>query len=164
MYEGGRSCDRIVSKLTHNAPLCSSHFHLLLFFFYFSKTKQVQSHEKMGADANTKQTICTKTAALLDTEMLQKEDSTIPIAKAVELINKFGESHHTHEEALQKCREVGSQIPVIMNSEIGTDPDYKFSFVWFNTIGFVVLHIIGISGWLAALLGYCRVYTFLYCE
>ncbi|KAG5669862.1 hypothetical protein PVAND_000153 [Polypedilum vanderplanki] len=122
----------------------------------------------MGADANAKQSICTKTEALLtskslsvDTEMLQKEDSTIPIAKAMELVNTFSELH-SHEEELKKCREVGSQIPVIMNSEIGTDPNYKFTFVWFNTIGFIILHIIGITGLIAALLGYCRVYTSIY--
>lgn len=124
----------------------------------------------MGADANAKQTICTKTAELLtsktlsvDTEMLHKEDSTIPIAKAIELVNKCSELD-SHEEELKTCREIGSQIPVIMNSEIGTDPNYKFTFVWFNTIGFVLLHIIGFSGVLAAMLGYCRVYTSLYCE
>jgi hypothetical protein len=124
----------------------------------------------MGADANAKQTICSKTAALLtskslsvDAEMLHKEDSTIPIAKAIELVNKCSDVH-THEEELKQCREVGSKIPVIMNSEIGTDPNYKFTFVWFNTLGFILLHIIGISGAMAAFLGYCRVYTGLYCE
>lgn len=124
----------------------------------------------MGADANAKQTICSKAEALLtsktlyvDTEMLKSEDSTIPLAKAIELVNKCSDLS-THEEELKACREIGSKVPVMLNPEIGTDPNYKFTIVWFNTLGFILLHIIGFSGALAAVLGFCSIYTSLYCE
>lgn len=124
----------------------------------------------MGADGNAKQTICTKTAALLtsksltvDTDMMQTEDSTLPVSKAIELVDKCS-NLEAHDDQLQKCREVGSKISVMHNTEIGTDPNYKFTFVWFNTIGFILLHIIGFSGVFAAILGYCQVKTSLYCK
>lgn len=125
----------------------------------------------MGADANAKQIACSKTAELLTTEksnaevnvkFLQSEDSTLSLTKAKELVDKCSELK-SHDEELKAYKEVGANISV-MNSEIGTDPNYKFTFVWFNTIGFVILHIIGLSGALAALLGYCRVYTSIYCN
>lgn len=121
--------------------------------------------------ANTKQIVHTSAVELLkttdikspvNTDLLDLEDSTLPIAKAVELINKC--SHlPTHDDELKTFKEVGSKTP-ILPSEIGTDPNYKFTFVWFNTIGFVILHIIGLSGALAAILGFCRIWTTLYCE
>jgi hypothetical protein len=125
----------------------------------------------MGADANTKQIVCSKTAELMSSkkskaevnvELLQTEDSTLPISEAKDLVEKCSKVK-SHDEELKAYKEVGSHVSV-MNSEIGTDPDYKFKYVWFNTIGFVILHIIGLSGGLAGLLGYCRVYTSLYCK
>lgn len=122
----------------------------------------------MGADANTKPIMCSKTATLytseskVDTDLLLSEDSTLPIAKAVELVNKC--SHlHSHEAELETFKEVGSKTP-ILPSEIGTDPNYKFTYVWFNYYGFILLHFIGVSGALAAILGYCSIWTTLYCE
>lgn len=125
----------------------------------------------MGAGGNTKQIVCSKTAELLknekskaevNVELLQTEDSTLPVKEAKELVDKCN-TLKSHDEELKAYKEVGSHVSV-MNSEIGTDPDYKFTFVWFNTIGFILLHIIGFSGALAAVLGYCRVYTSLYCK
>lgn len=118
----------------------------------------------MGAEANAQQTICSKTAALLtvDTEMMQAEDSTLPLAKAIDLVNKCS-TLVTHEEELKAFKEVGSKTP-ILTPEVGTDPDYKFTIVWFNFIGFIILHIIGFSGVAAAVFGYCSVWTSLYCE
>lgn len=143
-------------------------------FRFHSKKKlfkflpQIISSE-MGADANAKQTICSKTEALLtsksltvDTDMLAAEDSTLPLAKALELADKCSKAE-SHDEELKICREIGSKVQ-ILTSEIGTDPNYKFTFVWFNTIGFIVLHIIGLTGTLAAILGYCKVLTSLYCK
>lgn len=125
----------------------------------------------MGADANTKQIVCSRPAELLtpknsqsfvNAELLELEDSTLPLAKAVELVNKCI-SLETHAEELKKFKEVGSKTPILA-SEIGTDPNYKFTYVWFNLIGFVVLHAIGLSGALAAVLGYCSIWTSLYCK
>lgn len=125
----------------------------------------------MGADANTKQIVCSRSAelltpknseAFLDAEFLKEEDSTLPLAKAVELVNKCI-NLETHAEELKKFKEVGSKTP-ILPSEIGTDPNYKFTYVWFNLIGFIILHTIGLSGALAAVLGYCSIWTSLYCK
>lgn len=125
----------------------------------------------MGADINTKPLLYSKTATLImadskalsvDTDLLTSEDSTLPIAKAVELINRC--SHlKTHDDELKTFKEIGSKTP-ILPSEIGTDPNYKFTYVWFNYVGFIVLHIIGLSGAAAAILGYCSIWTTIYCE
>ena len=73
----------------------------------------------MGADANAKQTICSKTAALLstksltvDTKMMQAEDSTLSTSKTKELVEKITNSE-SHEEELKKCREIGSKVSVM---------------------------------------------------
>lgn len=125
----------------------------------------------MGADANAKQTFCSKTAALLstksltvDTKMMQAEDSTLSTSKTKELVEKISNSE-SHEEELKKCREIGSKVSVMhAGTEIGTDPNYKFTFVWFNTIGFILLHIIGFSGAIAGLFLVCKWQTSLYCK
>lgn len=124
----------------------------------------------MGADANTKQIVCTRAAELLKTDMKQisvvagdqmdLEDSSLSPAKAVELVSQFSKAT-THDDQLKTLKEVGSKTPVLA-SEIGTDPDYRFTFVWFNFIGFTLLYIIGGTGALAALLGYCKVKTSIY--
>ena len=125
----------------------------------------------MGADANAKQTICSKTAALLstksltvDTKMMQAEDSTLSTSKTKELVEKIS-NVGTHEDQLKTCREIGSKVSVMhAGTEIGTDPNYKFTYVWFNTIGFILLHIIGYSGAIAGALLLCKWQTSLYCE
>lgn len=124
----------------------------------------------MGADGNTKQIVCTRAAELLKPDMMATsidngdlmdlEDSSLPPAKVVELVSKCSKAT-THEDELKSFKEVGSKTPVLA-SEIGTDPEYKFTIVWSNLIGFIILHIIGGSGALAALLGFCQVKTSLY--
>lgn len=125
----------------------------------------------MGADGNTKQIICSRSAELLtpknqepyvDAEFLEQEDSTLPLTEAVKLINKCV-NLETHAEELKKFKEVGSKTPILA-SEIGTDPNYKFTFVWPNLIGFIALHVIGLTGALAAVLGFCSIWTTLYCK
>jgi hypothetical protein len=93
---------------------------------------------------------------------MKKESSTLRFDTAMDLINTCSRIK-THEEKLIKCKEVGSKIQ-ILPSEIGTDSNYKFKFVWFNTFGFILLHIIGLSGAIAAILGYCKFYTSIYCK
>ena len=125
----------------------------------------------MGADGNTKQIVCTRNveilatnfkARCLDTNLLESEDSTLTLAKAVELVEKCN-TLETHEDELKTFKEIGSKTP-ILPSEIGTDPNYEFTYVWFNLIGFVVLHFVGLSGLVAAVFGYCSIWTTLYCE
>lgn len=127
----------------------------------------------MGADANTKQIVCSKTAQLLSTTAeksitevneshLQTEDSTLSVAKAYELVNKCSKLE-SHRDELEAYKDIGSKTP-ILTSEIGTDQNYKFTIVWFNLIGFIILHIIGYSGAAAAVFGFCQVKTALYCE
>jgi len=126
----------------------------------------------MGADTFTAEGICPERAAEqteadvklpeVDSELLAAEDSTLSLADAVDLVNKCTQLE-THDEELRKFKEIGSKTPILA-SEIGTDPDYKFTYVWFNLIGFIVLHIIGFSGAIAALLGYCRIWTPIYCK
>lgn len=121
----------------------------------------------MGADGNTKQIVCTRKVELLTedskmTNLFKSEDSTLPLDKAVELVNKCS-TLKTHDEELKTFKEIGSKTPILA-SEIGTDPNYEFSYVWFNYIGFVILHFIGLSGAAAAILGYCSIWTTLYCR
>lgn len=125
----------------------------------------------MGADANTKQIVCTRAAELLKTDMMSSdasgdlmdlEDSSLPIAKAVELVNRCTNAS-THDDELKTFKEVGSKTPVLA-SEIGTDPNYKFTFVWFNFIGFILLYIVGLTGGLAGLFGVCQYKTSFYSE
>lgn len=124
----------------------------------------------MGADAYTKQIVCNKTAALytdtkastVDADLLTSEHSTLSLAKAVELVNKCS-NLNSHKDELDTFQEVGSKTP-ILPSEIGSDNTYEFSYVWFNLIGFIILHIIGLSGAVAAILGYCKIWTTVYCK
>lgn len=122
----------------------------------------------MGADANTKQIVCSRPENLLDqdikitADLLEAEDSTLPIAEAVQLLQKCS-NFTSHEDELKSFKEIGSKTP-ILPSEIGTDPNYKFTIVWSNFLGFITLHLIGLSGGLAAILGYCSIWTTLYCK
>jgi len=111
----------------------------------------------MGVDNTTM--ICneaTELPSLIDTELLKSEHSTLPVERAAELASKC--STFSHDEQLKTFKEVGSRT-LIPSLEIGTDPDYKFIFVWF-----IVLHAIGLSGALAGLLGFCQWKTSIYCK
>jgi hypothetical protein len=128
----------------------------------------------MGADCNTKQKFCSSSSPAESLkasddeskdsigQYLRSEDSTLSISSAVNAFNKCN-NMKSHEEELKQLKKVGSQTP-ILTSEIGTDPNYKFTIVWFNFIGFIILHIIGFSGALAGLFGYCQYKTSIYCK
>lgn len=105
----------------------------------------------MGADSKTKKIVCSKQAeiqnnhpetkkVLVNEEFLRSEDSTLKfnVAKASELVETCKDL--SHDEELKKYREVGAHIP-ILPSEIGTDFNYTHKVVWFNAIGFVLLHV-----------------------
>lgn len=48
--------------------------------------------------------------------------------------------------------------------EIGTDYSYKREIVWFNAIGFLVLHLCGVYGTFLMFAGYAKFWTTIYCE
>lgn len=98
----------------------------------------------------------------VDRNLLESEDSTMTLKEAVELVNQCSKLE-SHEDELEKFKQIGSKTPILA-SEIGTDPNYEMKIVWFNLIGFIVLHIIGLTGGLAAVLGFCKVRTSLYCK
>jgi hypothetical protein len=121
----------------------------------------------MGADANTKPIICTRSAQIA-TNMDQtknnynQEDSTIDHSMAEKIVEKCSKLK-SHEDELKVLKEIGIKTP-ILPSEIGTDTDYKFTIVWFNALGFVVLHILAFIGVWIGVTGNCDYRTSLYCE
>lgn len=48
--------------------------------------------------------------------------------------------------------------------EIGTDYNFKREIVWFNAIGFLVLHICGVYGTYLMFSGHAKIWTTIYCE
>lgn len=124
----------------------------------------------MGADANVKPIVCSRAAELaqneekqllVNSDLLMEEHSTLPIAKATELVENC--SYLSHTDELNKFKEVGAKTP-ILPSQIGTDFNYKRQIVWFNAIGMTMLHITGIIGIGLAMFGFCQFKTTLYCE
>ncbi|XP_055697530.1 acyl-CoA Delta-9 desaturase-like [Phlebotomus papatasi] len=80
-----------------------------------------------------------------------------------EAINKIIECNKlvNEDEKEAKIKEIGANTP-ILPSEIGTDFNFKREIVWFNAIGFLLLHIAALIGGLLALLGYAKFYTVVY--
>jgi hypothetical protein len=126
----------------------------------------------MGADANTKPIVCTRTAKISTVDMEEKvkhltmsnsqEDSTLTHSAAEKIVETCSQLT-THADELKVLKEIGKHTP-ILPSEIGTDPDYKYTIVWFNTIGFVILHLIALWGVCIAFSGNCDIRTTIYCE
>lgn len=93
----------------------------------------------MGADSKSKKIECSRTA-IVSEDFLKSESSTLPITKAVELVKSC--KNLPHGDQLKKFKEIGAHTP-ILPSEIGTDFNYTHKVVWFNAIGFVLLHTVG---------------------
>jgi hypothetical protein len=126
----------------------------------------------MGADASTKPIVCTRTAKISSVDMeeqvknidlnISQEDSTLTHSAAEKIVETCSQLT-THDAELKALKEIGKYTP-ILPSEIGTDPNYKYTIVWFNTLGFVVLHLIAFWGVWMAFSGECDIRTSLYCE
>lgn len=69
--------------------------------------------------------------------------------------------HLAHDETLSKLKEVGAKTP-ILPSQIGTDFNFKREIVWKNAIGFLALHLCAVIGIGIGLLGYAKLYTYIY--
>ncbi|GAB0093133.1 Acyl-CoA desaturase [Sergentomyia squamirostris] len=65
------------------------------------------------------------------------------------------------KEKVARIKEIGAHTP-ILPSEIGTDFNFKREIVWFNAIGFLLLHISALIGGLLVVFGYAKFYTVLY--
>lgn len=97
----------------------------------------------------------------IDTEYDTKI-TTIPPKEQEEIIETIA-SLPTHEDELKKLREIGSHKP-ILPSEIGTDFNFKREIVWWNSIGFIFLHILALIGCGIMICGICDIKTTIYCE
>lgn len=87
------------------------------------------------------------------------DNSTLETAVADDLKHKT--ENLSHDETLNKLKEVGAKTP-ILPSEIGTDFNFKRQVVWPNAIGFIVLHLCALVGVLLVMFGFVRFYTVLY--
>jgi hypothetical protein len=142
------------------------------FKFQLSCCAFAKTFISMGADAlnKTVQEISAKQKKSLtpkgfdvpciDTDLLKLQSSTLTETSALELVNRCS-NVNTVDEERKIFKEIGSKTPIVP-SEIGTDPNYKFKYVWFNLIGFVILNTIGLFGVLAAFLNFCKLLTFAY--
>lgn len=57
-----------------------------------------------------------------------------------------------------------SEFSIKMAKEIGTDYNFKREIVWFNAIGFLVLHCCGVYGVFLMFGGYAKIWTTIYCK
>lgn len=97
-----------------------------------------------------------------DSELEKDYDAdTSTLNPAVTEVLQQTTEHLSHDEALNKLKEVGAKTPILA-SEIGTDFSFKRQIVWTNAIGFLFLHLAALVGIFMSLLGYPRVYTVLY--
>lgn len=113
----------------------------------------------MGADSKSKTIVECSSTTIVNEDFLKAESSTLPITKANELVDKC--KNLSHDAQLEKFKEIGAHTP-ILPSQIGTDFNYTHKIVWFNAIGFVLLHTVGAIGLLMAVFGYCKILTIVY--
>lgn len=117
----------------------------------------------MGADANSEKIVCTRGAEIALTDEFIKSDSTLSPSKAGELIETCLSNSASHEDELQKLKEVGTKTP-ILPSEIGTDFNFRREIVWKNVAGFAVLHLLALVGIYLMIAQKCYHKTTIYCE
>lgn len=66
------------------------------------------------------------------------------------------------DDETEKSRNKSSDNKIIdytHKDSIGTDHSYKHEVVWRNAIGFLILHILAVYGFLRACIGSCKLYT-----
>lgn len=99
---------------------------------------------------------------LSDSEIEKDFDADVStLGSAVSEVLKQTTEHLSHDEALDKLKEVGAKTP-ILPSQIGTDFSFKRKIVWPNAIGFLLLHICALIGVFMVMLGMARLYTVIY--
>lgn len=121
----------------------------------------------MGAGTNATSTVvCTQTAQLTlddkkvahsETKDYDSNASTISAHEKNKIIETLADLR-THDDELQKLKEIGSHLP-ILPTEVGTDFSFKREIVWKNAIGFLLLHLIGAVGGLMMITGFCDIRT-----
>lgn len=84
-------------------------------------------------------------------DQVKVNKSTTPSMDINQLF-KHADHHHDEQSSSKFAR------------EIGTDYSFKREIVWFNAIGFLVLHLCGVYGTILMFAGYAKVWTTLYCE
>lgn len=89
------------------------------------------------------------------------EITTLDPAVAVKQLASM--EFQTHEDELQKLKEIGTKTP-ILPSQIGTDFNFKRQIVWSNAIGFLVLHLFALVGIVQTLLYIPSLKTTMYCK
>jgi hypothetical protein len=57
---------------------------------------------------------------------------------------------------------LSTKVEASSTLKIGTDPNYRFTYVWFNTIGHLIFHTVGVIGAVVGILFYSRILTTLY--
>lgn len=129
----------------------------------------------MGAGTNSTTVVCTQTAQLTFDDKMTNDGtkdydssvSTISAHEKNQIIEQLSELK-THDDELQKLKEIGSQKPILpptqTATEVGTDFNFKREIVWKNAIGFLLLHMIGAVGGLMMITGYCDIRTSIYSE
>lgn len=89
-----------------------------------------------------------------------KKETINPLTVPQELTSKDqdqsqNDHHHHHHHA---------EISIQLAKEIGTDYDFKRKIVWFNAIGFLVLHLCGVYGVYLMFSGHAKIWTTIYCK
>lgn len=93
-----------------------------------------------------------------NTQMAAASESGASPAASVADSSDSSSSQHT----LDQLKEIGAKTPILA-TEIGTDFNYKREIVWFNTIGFVLLHLAALIGLYLMASGHAKVLTSAYC-
>lgn len=127
----------------------------------------------MGADANSQTLVqrhpISQLSAHADQSVTTAKDpfdfsaSHDASKSATTVVQTAADERRRHDEELAKLKQIGAKTP-ILPSEIGTDFDFKRQVVWFNLIGFVVLHLCALVGLVMTVMGVCYLKTTLYCE
>lgn len=99
-------------------------------------------------------------AKLAKVYILKRENSieSVPSESVDGNTVAVNQNHHHHHHHHQ------SQSEIKLAKEIGTDYNFKREIVWFNAIGFLVLHCCGLYGVYLMVSGHAKIWTSIYCK
>lgn len=83
------------------------------------------------------------------------EVAKIDLAESKSEDHNLLHSHHHHHH---------TEASIKLAKEIGTDYTFKRQIVWFNAIGFLVLHMCAVYGVFLMFAGHAKIWTTIYCE